>query len=41
MARFSENTEHNMCVFISSTVLSEKFLILGSIRQDMIINVHR
>jgi hypothetical protein len=39
---FQENVpEGNMCVFVSSTTLSEMFLILRRIEQDIIINVHR
>jgi len=32
-------TEHNMCVLISMQLLSETFLILQRIQQDIIINV--
>ena len=37
---FWENViEHKMCVLISSTILSEMFLILRRIQRDMIKNV--
>jgi hypothetical protein len=44
MARFLEKkggTENKMCVLISLQLLSEIFLILRRIQQDIIINVHR
>jgi hypothetical protein len=33
--------EHKMCVLIFSTILSEIFLIIKTIKRDIIINVHR
>jgi hypothetical protein len=34
-------TEHKLCVLISLQLLSETFLIIRRIQQDIIINVHR
>ena len=34
-------TEHKMCVLVSSTILSETFLILRRTERDMIRNVYR
>jgi hypothetical protein len=33
--------EHNICVYIFSTTLSQTFLILRRIQRDIIITVHR
>jgi len=33
--------EHKLCVFIFSTTLSEKFIILRNIQRDIFINVRR
>ena len=40
--RLSENVfEHKVCLFFSLQFLSEIFLILRRIQQDIVINVHR